>query len=230
MKRTFQLFQLLIVVFGFYAAIKYSGNAKYIISLSSIAVVGILDKMESFLDSINRDVFPREKAAPEKSDPLAKALHLLLRSKNNLMLVDAAQALLRDLGLIVVPCLEFPMLDRIVKVDDQVMQIAIKVVADIDGLLREWEHLDHADGFINSEGVRLRLLLIVSAGAEQSQTMNIEAEKLPVHVGKFLADRHTVAITTQTLAQIYQLCKDTHQDPKRVFGRIYHHPGGIFQL
>lgn len=233
MKRTFQLFQLLIVVFGFFAAIKYSGNAKYIISLSSIAVVGILDRMESFLDSINRDVLPRDRvarAAVEKTDPLTNGLQLLLRSKNHLILIDAAQLLLRDIGLTVIPCREFPMLDRIVKVDDQEMQFALKIVNDSNDLTREWEHLDHTDGFIENEGGRLRLLLVANTGEEEPLPSDQHAGKIPVHINKFLVERHTVAITTQTLAQIYQMCKEMQQDPKRVMGRIYHHPGGVFQL
>lgn len=212
---------------------KYSGNAKYIVSLSAIVVVGVLDRMESFLDSINRDILPRDKVtrtATEETDPLAKSLQLLLRSKNNLILIDAAQMLLRDIGLTVVPCRELPMLDRIIKIEDQEVQIALKVVGDINDLAKEWEHLDHNDGCIPCEEGRMRLLLIVNADDGGAMTTEQFSGKIPAHISKFLAERHTVAMTTQTLAQLYRLCKEMQQDPKRVMSRISHHSGGVFQL
>jgi len=233
LKRTLQLFQLLIVVFGLYAALKYAGPAKNIVALSSIIVVILLDRMESFFDRANADLLAREKARQPAADQKGQAeknLEILRHGKNNLMVADAVQALLRDLGLAVTPCGEYPMLDRIVKVEEQTMHMAMKVVGDLDDLTREWEHLDPADGFIKGEGGQLRLLLIVNAAATHSQSGDQEFDKIPNQTGKFLAARHTVAITTQTVAQIYRLCKEMHQNPKRVFGRIYHHPGGLFQL
>ncbi|MDH3392938.1 MAG: hypothetical protein OEL66_02950, partial [Desulfobulbaceae bacterium] len=97
-------------------------------------------------------------------------------------------------------------------------------------LVKEWEHLDPNNGCIESEGGRLRMLLVVNTGEDGPLQTEQQAGKIPVHITKFLAERHTVAITTQTLAQLYQLCKDMKQDPKRVMGRIYNHSGGIFQL
>jgi len=234
LKRTFQLFQLLIVVFGFYAALKYSGNAKYIVSLSSIFVVVVLDKMDNFFgSSISDEPAGKKKklASNKEADQSEKSLKILLNSKNHLMLVDAVQALFRDIGLAVVPCLEHPMVDRIVKLDEQGTQIAVKVVSDVDGLTKEWDHLDPDSGFIIGEGGKLRLMLIINTSTgDQASSEGPEFEKIPAHIISFLTKHHTVAITTQTLAQIYHLCKEMHQDPNKVLGRIYQHSGGVFKI
>jgi len=153
-----------------------------------------------------------------------------LYSKNNLILIDAVQALLREIGLAVAPCPEYSEVDRVLKLEDSLPQFGVKIVGDLGELGREWEHLDPADGFIKGDGGPLRLLLIANNGAGASPQGRLEFEKIPSRTVKFLADRHTVAITTQTLARIHQLCSEMRQDPKRIFSRIYSHPGGVFQL
>ena len=232
MKRTFQLFQLLIVVFGFYAAMKFSGNAKSIVSLSAIVVVIILDRMESFLDITNSKLLAAKQGkqgAEKKTDQSEKNLKVLLNSKNHPMLVDAVQALLRDIGLTVGPCRDHSFVDRVIKIEDQGMLIGVKVVNDLATLVADWENLGMAEGFIDGEDGRMRLLLVHPAG-EQSQNPDQQSEKVPAHILKFITERHTIAVTTKTMARIYHLCKDMNQDSKRIFGRIYHHPGGFYQM
>ncbi len=147
------------------------------------------------------------------------------------MLIDAVQAVLREIGLKIVPCPEYSMVDRLLRLEDQVRQVGLKMLADAGALTKEWEHLERTDGgFIKGDGGELRLLLVVNNGVTPSGPGGAEFVKIPMHLERFLADRHTVAITTQTLGRIYQLCKDTGQDPQRIFNRIYKHPGGFFYL
>lgn len=232
MKRTLQLFQLLIVVFGFYAALKYPDRYKNIVALSSVVVVGILDRMESFFEK-KKETLARERirqTVADEADHSQKVLDALVRTKNSLMLLDAVQALLRELGLPVAPCPAHAAVDRVVSLEEPPLQMGIKVVGDVGDLNKEWEQLDHADGFIKGEGGQLRLLLIVQNGTGQPHSGDQEFAKIPNQAAKLLAEGHTVAITTQTLAQIFRLCKETDQGAKRIFDRIYHHPGGLFSL
>ena len=211
---------------------KYTGNAKYIISLSSIVVVGIMDRMDSFLERNDSDAKVGGNVLPpeiQKSELLDNALKILLGNKNHQMLVDALQVLLRDVGLVIVPCLEHSLIDRIVRIEEQSIQIALKVVNDLEGLIADWDNLAPSEGFISGESGRLRLL-IVYPGSEQGRGDDQHSEKAPAHIVKFLTERHTAAITTKNMAKIYQLCKDNHQDPQRVFARIYQHSGGFFQV
>ena len=232
MKRTLQLFQLLIVVFGFYAALKYPDRYKNIVALSSVVVVGILDQLESYFEK-KKEAQARERirqAVADEADHSQKVLDALVRTKNSLMLTDAVQAFFRELGLPVAPCPAYAAVDRMVSLGEPAMQFGVKVIGEAGDLGKEWEQLDPADGFVKGESGQLRLLLVVQNGIEHPQPGDQQFEKISSQAAKLLVDRHTVAVTTQTLAQVYRLCKEMGQDPKKIFARIYHHPGGLFSV
>lgn len=232
LNRTFQLFQLLIIVCGFYAAMTYTGNAKYILSISAIIVVGIIDRVDSFFyhKRVKKTHIINEKqVSANKTDPSKQSLKILLQSKNEHMLVDALQILLRDIGLTVVPWLEHSLIDRIIHINEQI-KIAMLVSSDLNSLTKDLDSIENINGYIHDKKRKLRLLLVVKLDNESSDTTGFELERLPAYTAKYLAAHNIVAVTTKTMGEIFELSKKGQLDPSLVFGKIYQSKSGLFHL
>ena len=231
-KRTLQLFQLLLAVFGFYAAIKYATPNKFIVSLSCLALVVILDKLELVVGNNTEPTELTKKPKPDAAPPekQKQQLDLILHSKNVTLLNDIIQRMFRDLGLSITPCPENRGVDRVLNLTGGTTHLGIKIISDVDQPSDEWEQWEKFNEFEHADGQNHRLLIIANNAATEPQETGQEYKDFPVHVRKLLTEKKIIAMTTQTLYSLYQMCKEMNQNPEKIFNRIYQHPGGVFRV
>ena len=205
MKKTLQLFQLLLAVFGLYAAIKYPGSYKYIVSLGSLVLVWILEKIEFSVDPENAsDQTPAKQSAPgtEQGQYPKQQLEQLLHSKNVILLTDIILGLLRDLGLSITLCPEYKFIDRMLRLEGTSGLIGLKIVADVAEPDAEWDQWDQISDFTGAGG-RARLLIIANNAAGGTREA-AKFKNFSTHTNRLMADKNVVGLTTSTLHNIYK--------------------------
>jgi hypothetical protein len=231
-KNTLLLFQLFLVIFALYALLKFSGDQRLLVSLACLAGMFVVGKVETSLTE-------RSKQEKDQSDDASKsdetkttsqALDVLLNNKNVLLLADAIQHLLRDLGLVVSPSLDHPVIDRLVKIPGMDVTCGLKILSDVAELNENWDKWQELDSFDLGKGGKRRLLIIGSNCIDEAGDRPQRYKKFSANTQKLLSDRQVVAMTTLTLYKIYMLCKKEKADIKRIFHPIQHHPGGVILL
>jgi hypothetical protein len=231
-QRTLQLFQLFLLVFAFYMPVRDSANPRLLVSLACLVTVFLVGKVEASYAQRSKGE-EREASEITKKDgtkTAAQALDWLLKSKNVQLLTDATQYLLRDLGLVVSPCLERPAVDRLFTIPGMQVTWGVKVLGDVGDLNEDWDQWEGLAGFDLGKGGERRLLIIGNNHIKGRGDHQQEYRSFSPNSQKLLSTRKVVAVTTLTLGKIYVSCKKKKADIKTIFGTIQHHPGGVFQL
>lgn len=231
-QKTLLLFQLFLIIFALYSLLKYSGNQRWLVSLACLAGMFVVGKVETSLKERSKQKKDQSDDASKKDETKTtlQALDFLLKGKNVLLLTDAIQHLLRDLGLVVSPSLDHPVIDRLVIITGMEVTCGLKIVSDVAELNENWDMWEELDSFDLGKGGKRRLLIIGSNCIEEAGDSPQRYKNFSVNTKKLLSDRQVVAMTTLTLHNIYTLCKNKKVDIKRIFHSIQHHPGGVFQL
>lgn len=231
-QKTLLLFQLCLGVFAFYALLKYPGNSRYLVSLACLVGMFVVAKVETSLmqDEDDEKGQRNDMRQPDETETALRPLDCLLKSNSVLLLTDAIQYLMHDLGLPVTVAPDQSGMDRVVSIPGMEVTFGLKIlsdVADLNGNLDKWEELAQFD---LGKGMGRRLLIITGNSKTEAGDSEQEARGFSEYTQKLLAARHLVAMTTLTLRRIYLLCKKKNIDPKKLFRLIQHHPGGVFQL
>jgi len=230
--RTLQLFQLFLLVFAFYLPVQDSNNQHLLLSLACLVTVFIVEKLRTTFTEARNKENDQSKGRSTKAgtETTLQALDWLLTSKNVLLLTDAAQCLLQDLGVVVSPCPDHPAIERLARIPGAEVTWGLKIVNNVTDLNDTWDKWDELAGFDLDKGGKRRLLIIGSNGIKAKGDRRQRYRNFSVNVQKLLSTRHVVAMTTLTFCKIYMLCKKKKADIKTIFDPIQHHPGGVFQL
>jgi len=231
-QKTLLLFQLFLLIFAFYVLLSHSGSQRLLVSLGCLVGMFVIGKVET-------GVTERSKLEEGKSGDMGKkdetktasqALDCLVKSKNVLLLTDAIQYLMRDLGLAVLPSLDHPAIDRLVKIPGTEVAFGLKILSDVTELKEDWDRWEELASFDLGKGGKRRLLIIGSSSIKEPGEGEQRYRNFSADARNILSARHVVAMTTLTLYKIYLLCKKKKVEIKRIFHPIQHHPGGVFQL
>jgi hypothetical protein len=231
-KRTLQLFQLFLVVFALYALVKYGGHERFIASLGCLVVAFMVGKVESGLKKHGEEGessshgFGRRQEAKNT----AQALEWLLKSKNVLLLTDAVQCLLKDLGLVVSPSPPEVSVDRMVKIPGTEVTWGLIILGDVDDVTEDWDQWEGIAAFDKGKGGSQRPLLICGNSVATKVGGQQKYKGFPGSARRLLSKKGVVAMTTLTLCKIYLMCKRKGVDIKKVFQPIATHGGGVFQI
>jgi len=230
--KTLLLFELFLVVFAFYAMLKYTGNLRFLVPSVCLVTMLVVAKVESgFTKHSNQENSQgNDRGKKDKTKIISQLLDHLLKSKNVLLLTDAIHQLMQDLGMVVTPSPDHPAIDRLVRMPGMQVTLGLKILGDVGELSENWSKWEELADFDLGKGGKQRLLIIGSncingPGDGQQRYTNFSAD-----TQKLLSARQVVAITTLTLYKIYLLCKRKKLDLKTIFRLIKHHPGGVFQL
>ena len=231
-QKTLLLFQLCLAVFAFYALLKYPGNSRYLVSLACLVGMFVVAKVETSLmqDKDDEKGQRNDMRQTHEMETALRPLDCLLKSNNVLLLTDAIQYLIHDLGLSATVPRDQSGIDRLVSIPGMEVTFGLKIlsdVADLNGNLDKWEELAQFD---LGRGMERRLLIITGNSKTEAGDSEQESGDFSVYTQKLLAARHLVAMTTLTLRRIYLLCKKKNIAPKKLFRLIQQHPGGVFQL
>ena len=119
-QKTLLLFQLFLAVFAVYAVLKYSGNQRLYVPLTCLLTMFLVGKVETAVTEQDKKdkkqkVRADRKAAEQRT---FKPVDCLLKSNNLLLLTDAIQYLLNDLGLKVSRSPDQSVIDRLIRASD----------------------------------------------------------------------------------------------------------------
>lgn len=230
-KRTLQLFQLLLAVFGLYAGLKFQGKLQTGVPVFCLIAMYVLDKLEIREDEHEAGKGVLKKGAGAGSGKMVSdPLDCVLQSKNGTLLVDAVQQLFEGLGFDVSLAKKYRVVDRLACIPGEGSTFALKILDDVSKVNATWKGWDEIQKIDQGRQGKRRVLLIASNSAKDPYTSELKYKKFPSSVENLLATKKIVAMTTLTLYKIYMLCTIQNQDPKKILGRIFKHPGGIFQM
>ena len=228
---TLLIFQLFLIIFAFYAMLKYTGSQRLLVALTCLASMYVVGKVETDPKEPSEDDLIKKDA----TKTTLNALDRLLKSKNVQILIDAIQRLLQDLGMVVSPSQDHTAINRLVKIPGMDVTFGLKILGDVEELDENWDKWEkdqwiELDSFDLGKGGEQRSLIICSNWVEEAGDRPEKYKDFSVNVQKLLSARQIVAMTTLTLYQIYMSCKKNKNDIKRIFHHIQHHPGGVLQL
>jgi hypothetical protein len=231
-QKTLLLFQLFLLIFTCYALLKYSGNQRLLVSLACLVSMFAVGKVETTVrERSNQETGQgKDMRKKDETEATSEALDCLLKSKNVLLLADASQCLLQDLGLSVSPSLHDPAIDRLVTIPGMQMTWGLKILSDVTELKDNWDKWEELTPFDLGKGGKRRLVIIGSNCIKEAADRQKRYKNFSANAQKLLSAWQVVAMTTLTLCKIYLFCKKKKLDIKTIFYRIQHHPGGVFQL
>ncbi|MDY6952138.1 MAG: hypothetical protein SWE60_11545 [Thermodesulfobacteriota bacterium] len=230
-KRTLQLFQLFLLVFALYALVKYTGHERFLVSLACLMIAFVVGKIEAGLKEQNKGKPPAQAPGrPQEAKTTSQALEWLLKSKNVLLLTDAVQCLLQDLGLVVSPSSANSSLDRIVKIPGMEVTWGLIILGDVDDLGEDWDRWEGIASFGQGKGGKERPLIICSNSVATTPGGSQKYARFSQTTEGLLSTKGVVAMTSLTLCKIYLLCKKKGVDIQRIFQPIETHGGGVFRI
>ncbi len=231
--RTLQLFQLFLLILAFYLPLKYGANQRLFLSLACLTTAFMVGKVETSVAKSSRQQSVERNDKPKKKDEnegAKQALDWLLKSKNLSLITDAIQYLFQDLGLIVSPSLDYPGIDRLLRIPGTEVTWGLKILGDVADLDENWNKWEEIAGFDQGQSGKQRLLVIGSNCTKAQEGAPQQYRRFSTDAQGVLATRQVVAMTTLTLGKIYVSCKKKKADISKIFQPIEHHPGGIFHL
>ena len=231
-QRTLQLFQLFLLIFTFYALTKYTGNQRWLVSLACLATAFLIGKVETDVaERRKQESRPKEDTGKkDEKKTISQAVDWLLKSKNVVLLTDAIQHLLHDLGVVVSPSPDNPAIERLISIPGDRMTWGLTILGDVSELNENWEDWEALEGFDQGRGGKRRVLIICNNAVENAGGGKQKFRHFSADAQALLSDRQIVAMTTLTLCKIYLSCKKREADIKTVFDAMGAHPGGVFQL
>jgi len=228
-QRTLQLFQLFLLVFALYAVVKYTGHERFLVSLACLMIAFVVGKVETGLKEPDKKGQPAP-GRPNVAKTTSQALDWLLKSKNVLLLTDAVQCLLQDLGLVVSPSPANPSVDRIVRIPGMEVKWGLIILGDVDDLREDWDEWEGIAAFEKGKTGKQRPLIICSNSVKTTAGGQQKYTSFSRPTTRLLSQKGVVAMTTLTLCKIYLLCKKKGVDIETIFLPIETHGGGVYQV
>jgi len=242
-KNTLRLFQLLLAIYGFYVATRYSGNLKPFIALACVVLIVILDRWKTVIIGINE----RQKeqlGSKLKQGPRAKQqLEFLRQNRSTAVVRNAIQELIRDLGLKIRPSHKHKVIDYLMDLQDQaglkvnsgakedgLDHLGLKIIHDVNEPGQDWKQWQKIKEFKEEGEGHHYFLLIAHNLAEDHKAGSPHYVNFSDHTEKLLTQHQVTAITSLSFCRLYQACKESKQDPQRIFRRICRHQGGVFKI
>ncbi len=229
--RTLQLVQVMFVFFAIYSVFQYTGNQQKIIPFLCLVAVYGLGKLQNSED--NKPSKPQINKVDKKknieTDVVADNLNYLLKSKNHLIVTDAIQYLLHDLGLLVSKVPQNKVFSRQIQSKSDDTPVALIVLLDIAKLNTRWIEWESIAQYASEQGEGYRTLVIWS-NCFEAEAGKMKFHPFPASTKKILASKNIVAMDTYTFYSLYNLCKTGRLDIQKVMDKIHNHPGGVITL
>jgi hypothetical protein len=233
-KNTQRLFELVLIIFAFYSLLNYSGNQRLLISFVCLVGVFLVDRLEIGSEEQSDEEGETDQVhglgETDDEEKIAQALDCLLKRKNVLLLTDAINYLMQDLGLTVSPSPDRPDIDRLVKLPGKEVTFGLKIVGDIGDLDQNWDMLEELVSFDMGRGGKQRLLIIGSNYEKEARDKDKAYKNFSANTKELLSAREVIAMTTLTLHKIYLACKLKKPALEKIFQSIQQHPGGVIRI
>jgi hypothetical protein len=233
MRKTIQLFQLLIIIFTGYCFFYFSEDIRLYIILGCAVITYILEKIDTLvLDKQKLQILLEERkkgfAAKKKSNSV---LDRLTECKNGRQLTEAIGMILKKMGYSVNRPIQEDGVDLEFLAPGTKGVFGLKAIATLEGL---------EDGAMDFDALK------AFAGVDDNHKVVIISGNTAVITGEgdglfsqgdfsqkseaLLKQHQIVAMTTSTLQDIFMLCKLNGIDSKLFLMLFQEHAGGVFRL
>ncbi|MFQ5841600.1 MAG: hypothetical protein ACE5I8_04100 [Thermodesulfobacteriota bacterium] len=229
---TLLLFQLLLAIFGIYAAVKYSDMAKLYVPLGCLLAMFFVGKLERRLKGreLGEESTHREHDESGGKRDEFDTIKYILWGKNELMLVDAVHSVLKDLGLQVTKTSKYPTIDRIVKIPGTHMTFGMQVIGSEREVRGDNSKLNQALQFEREKKNGEKTVIIANAHHSIPLAERDKREDFSKEVIMRMEPTKVVGLNTFTLYKVWALCKYKGKDVKEILKLLFNHPGGMFRV
>ena len=229
---TLVLFQLLLAVFGIYAALKYSEMAQLYVPLTCLLAMFFVGKLEGRLKrKEGEEEFPeKEHDGSEKERDEFDTVKYILWGKNELMLVDAVHSVLKDLGLQVTKTPKYQTIDRIVKVPGSHMTFGMQVIGSDLEVRGDNSKFNQALQFEREKENGEKTIIIANVHHNISLAEREKLEDFSKEALIRMEPTKVVGLNTLTLYKVWALCRYKGKDVKGILKLLFDHPGGLFRI
>jgi hypothetical protein len=226
------LFQLLLAVFGVYAAMSYSDMAKLCVPLGCLVAMFFVGKLERRLttDQAEEHIAEGDSAASDQKQDQFDTVKYILWGKNELMLVDAVHSVLKDLGLQVTKTPKYPTIDRIVKVPRSHLAFGMQVIGSQVEIGGDNTKFNLALQFDQEKENGEKTVIIANAHHSVSLAEREKLDDFSQDAVMRMRPTSVVGLNTFTLYKIWALCKYKGKDVKDILQLLFNHPGGVFKI
>jgi hypothetical protein len=229
---TLLLFQLLLAIFGIYAALEYSNMAKLFVPLACLVAMFLVGKLERILkDKEGKQESSKEtKRGTENQGDEFDSVKYILWGKNELMLVDAVHSILRDLGLKVSKISKYPNIDRIVTIPGRRMTFGMQVIGSDQEVRGDNSKLNQALQFEQVKENGEKTVIIANAHHSVSLAERDKRGDFSKDALMKMKPTRVVGLSTFTLYKVWALCKYKGMDVREILKFVFNHPGGMFRI
>jgi hypothetical protein len=231
------LFQLLLAVFGIYAALQFSEELKLTIPLVCLLVMFLVSRVEnktsekkterkSFLQSEIDKASKKDSTAIKEQDFFT--IDSLLWPKSELLLIDAVHSIFKDLGFKISTGVNYQFVDRIVKIPETHMAFGVQILMSEGEVEGNHPKINRALQFEKEKRENEKSLIIASTHirlplSERSQMGHIQKE-----LSHFLNRHNMSLITTHHLYELWQKAKGGEINIFGFFEKVYSQSGDTF--
>lgn len=229
---TLLLFQLLLAIFGIYAALMYSDVAKLFVPLACLVAMFFVGKLERALKDREGDQESSQETKPgtEKQVEEFDTVKYILWGKNELMLVDAVHSVLKDLGLQVTKVSKYPTIDRIVTIPGSRMSFGMQIIGSEQEVRGDNSKFSQAIQFEHNKENGEKTIIIANTHHGVSLAERDKREHFSKDALMKMKPSRVVGLSTFTLYKVWALCKYKGMDVKEILKLVFNHPGGMFRL
>ncbi len=231
------LFQLFLAIFAIYSALTYEEETRLIIPLVCLIfmfVVGRVERKTTEKNKARRDFLKSEldKISQKDSSTIKKqeffTIETLLWPKNEMLLLDTVHSIFKDLGFLISPGIQYPSVDRIVKIPKSQKSFGMQVMMYEGEADRNHPKVDRILQFEREKREAEKSLIIASTHIH----LPIAERGGKSHLSKELIDllvQYDISfLTAHHLYGLWQKAKRGEIDIFEFFQKIYSQRGEIY--
>lgn len=232
MRRTIQLFQLLIIIFAGYGYFHFSEEIRLNLLLGCMVVTYILEKMDTLvLDKQKLQKLLKEKKIEHVTKKKSfTPLNTLMEDKTTDQLREAIKRILKKLRFVVASPKQAEGVDFEFWTPGSKSVLGLKVFDSVGDL--EQELLDVGPPAALDEQENNHRVVFIAGnidGEGDAEEIYLQDDFSP-KIKDFLQQNRLLAMTTSTLREIYLVCSKRRIDPRLFLRHFQEHAGGVFRM
>jgi hypothetical protein len=154
----------------------------------------------------------------------------LLWPKNEILLVDSIHFIFKDLGFKITTGINYPSVDRVVKIPDSEKSFGIEILMSGNETERRLPKVNKALQFEKEKKKDEKTLIIASTHTRLPLSEREHMSDISEELAELLLQSSISFMTAYQLYQLWQKAKGGEIDIFKVFDQIYSHAGGVLSL
>jgi hypothetical protein len=231
------LLQLILTFFAIYSAITYEEEMRLIIPLVCLVamfIVGRIDRNSVEKTKARKDFLRSEidKISQKDSTTIKEqdffTIETLLWPKSELLLLDAIHAIFKDLGFLITPGIEYPSVDRIIKIPNTQKSFGLHVMMFEGEADRTHPKITRLLQFEKEKKEGEKSIIVASTQVRLPLADREKANHISKELTDFLVRYNVSFITAHHLYGLWQKAKRGEIDLFAFFQKVYSQRGDLY--